>query len=148
MSPDHTFSLKKYFSPGQQASSVKQITESDVVAFANLTGDTQSIHMDPKYGLKTRFGKQIAHGTILIGLISAVLGKEMGHPEYTVIFLGTKVNFTNPVFLGDEIEATCTVKTIRPDKPIVTLDCTCINQSGKEVMNGEAVVYIDPYPKT
>ena len=135
-----------HFTVGQKASLSKVITGEDVLQFAEISGDTQPIHTDPAYGPKTRFGKQIAHGTILIGLVSAVLGKEMAGPDYTVIFLGTDVRFTNPVFFGDEITATCEVKSVREDKPVVTLACSCTNQSGEEVLTGEAVVYIDPYP--
>ena len=64
----------------------------------------------------------------------------------TIIFLGLSVNFIAPVHIGDEVTARCEVVSVREDKPIVKLAVACSNQSGAEVMTGDAAVYIDPHP--
>ena len=81
-----------------------------------------------------------------MGMVSAVLGVEMADKSSTIIFLGLSVNFVAPVHIGDEVAAKCEVVSVREDKPIVKLAVTCTNQNGAEVMNGTAVVYIDPHP--
>ena len=114
--------------------------------FARLSGDVQPLHTDSEYGSRTRFKSQIAHGALLVGFISAVLGVEMATSRITMIFLGLNASFTNPVYFGDTITTRCEVKKVREDKPILTVDCRCLNQDGDEVLTGEAVVYVDPYP--
>ena len=134
------------FKLGSSASVSRVITDETVREFADLSGDTQPLHLDDRYASDTRFGKRIAHGALLVGMVSAVLGVEMAGQEATIIFLGLSVNFINPVYIGDEITVNCEVVSVREDKPIVKLAVRCTNQSGTEAMNGEAVVYIDPYP--
>ncbi len=134
------------FNLGASASITRIITDETVREFATLSGDTQPLHLDDAYASKTRFEKRIAHGALLVGMVSAVLGVKMAGQEATIIFLGLTTNFTNPVYIGDQITATCTVSSVREDKPIVKLAVSCTNQTDTEVMNGEAAVYIDPHP--
>ena len=136
----------KPFHVGQTAEITRTISEQDVLDFARLSGDVQPLHTDSEYGQRTRFNGQIAHGVILIGFISAVLGVEMATSKITMIFLGMNASFTNPVYFGDTITTRCEVKKVREDKPILTVECRCLNQTGDEVLTGEAVVYVDPYP--
>ena len=134
------------FIVGSSASVSRMITDGAVREFAELSGDTQPLHLDDDYASQTRFGKRIAHGALLIGMVSAVLGVKMAGQEATIIFLGLSVNFVAPVYIGDEVTARCEVVSVRDDKPIVKLAVICTNQTGDEVMTGEAVVYIDPHP--
>ncbi len=134
------------FEIGKTASITKKITLQDVESFATVSGDDQPVHTSPEYALNTRFGGQIAHGTILVGLVSAVLGNVMAGPDYTVIFLEQSCKWIKPVRLNDIITAECLVTSIRPGKPIVNLSCFCTNQDQVKVMEGTATVYIDAYP--
>jgi len=70
--------------------------------------------------------------------ISTVLGTQLLGPG--TIYLSQTFQFLKPVSIGDTITARVTVKTKKKKKHIVTLDCVCINQDGKEVIKGEAVV--------
>ena len=134
------------FQIGSKASVSRIIDDQTVRDFAVLSGDTQPLHLDDGYAGDTRFGQRIAHGALLIGMVSAVLGVEMAGQDATIIFLGMNANFTNPVYIGDTVTAQCEVVNVREDKPIVNLAVSCTNQDRTEVMNGEAVVYIDPHP--
>lgn len=131
---------------GAKASLSKTITQKDIADFARISGDTQPLHLDPSYGAKTRFKGIVAHGTISIGLISGVLGTKLVGPNQTVVFLGMNCRFVKPVYPGDTVTATCEVKAVRPDRPIVTLDAVCTNQKGEQVLTGEATVLLDPLP--
>ena len=125
---------------GDKFSTSKQITDAVVRAFAELSGDYNPIHLDEEFAAKTQFGKRIAHGMISGALISAVLGYEF--KERRVVYLSQTLKFTAPVFLDDTVTATATVKLIREDKPIVTLETVCRNQKDEIVVRGEAVVMI------
>ena len=138
--------VPKRFQLGSIASVSRLITDETVRQFAQLSGDTQPLHLDDGYASETRFGQRVAHGALLVGMVSAVLGVEMAGKGATIIFLGLSVNFIAPVHIGDEVTARCEVVSVREDKPIVKLAVACSNQSGAEVMTGDAAVYIDPHP--
>ncbi len=138
--------VPKRFQLGSIASVSRLIRDETVRRFAQLSGDTQPLHLDDGYASETRFGQRIAHGALLVGMVSAVLGVEMAGKGATIIFLGLSVNFIAPVHIGDEVTARCEVVSVREDKPIVKLAVACTNQSGAEVMTGDVAVYIDPHP--
>jgi 3-hydroxybutyryl-CoA dehydratase len=125
---------------GDKFSTSKQITDSVVRAFADLSGDYNPIHIDEEFAKTTRFGRRIAHGMISGALISAVLGYEF--KERRVVYLSQTMKFVAPVFIDDTVTATATVTNIREDKNIVTLETVCTNQNGETTLKGEAVVMI------
>lgn len=121
-----------------EASITKTITEADIVAFANLTGDTNPVHLDAEYAAKSMFGERIAHGMLVAGLISAVLGTQLPGPNS--IYLGQDLKFTAPVKIGDTLTVTATVTEKRDDKRIIRLRTTATNQRGEIVVDGNAVI--------
>ena len=125
---------------GDSAEITKTITEADVQAFADVTGDHNPIHLDNEFAKSTRFGRRIAHGMLSASLISSVLANKL--PGEGSVYLGQSLQFVAPVFPGDEVTARVTVKELREDKPIVKLETTCVNQRGDTVIRGEATVLI------
>lgn len=126
--------------PGDKSSRTTTISDDMIHAFANLTGDTNPVHLDDTYAAGTRFGRRIAHGMIAAGLISATLANDLPGPG--TIYLSQTLQFKAPVYPGDTITTTVEVKSARPDKPIVTLATSCKNQNDVVVLEGEAVVLI------
>ena len=123
---------------GTCASITRTITEVEVRAFAEITGDTNELHIDPEQARRTRFGRPIAHGILTAGLISAVIGTKL--PGFGAIYLGQTLKFLRPVYLHDTITATAAVIAVRPEKRIFTLRTECVNQRGEVVIEGEATV--------
>jgi 3-hydroxybutyryl-CoA dehydratase len=128
------------FREGQSASLSRVVTAHDVEAFAQITGDTNPVHLDAAYAAETRFGARIAHGMLAVSYISAVLGTRFPGPG--TIYLSQNVSFLKPVFLGDTITATVTVSRFREDKGIVTFVTECWNQAGEKVVDGQAVCLV------
>ena len=126
--------------PGDKASRTTTITDEMIRTFAVLTGDSNPVHLDDAYAATTRFGRRIAHGMIAAGLISAALANDLPGPG--TVYLSQTLKFKAPVYPGDTITTTVEVKSIRPDKPIVTLGTACRNQEGVVVLEGEAVVLV------
>ena len=122
---------------GDKASFTKVITREMVQQFAEISGDTNPIHLDEEYAKGTVFKENIAHGILVTGLISKVLGCDL--PGYGAIYVSQQVDFLRPVKLGDEI--TATVEAIEKDeaKGRVKFKTTCANQLGKIVIKGEAI---------
>ena len=53
------------FEVGQRiTSSGRTVTEGDVVAFAGVSGDFNTIHTDAEYAKSTAFGQRVAHGLL------------------------------------------------------------------------------------
>jgi 3-hydroxybutyryl-CoA dehydratase len=123
---------------GQSAEVSKTITDEDIRAFAELSGDRNPVHLDDEYAARTRFGRRVAHGMLAASLLSAVLANEL--PGRGTVYLSQSLRFTAPVYPGDTVTARVTVKSAREDKPVVTLETVCTNQRGERVIEGEAVV--------
>ena len=127
---------------GDKVSFTKTVSEDDIIAFAEVTGDKNPLHLDDSYAAKTRFKERIAHGMLSAGYISAALGTRLA-PNSTVIYISQDLRFRRPVKIGDTITATCEVTDLQPDRRFATVKTTCINQASEEVLLGEATVLLD-----
>lgn len=125
---------------GDSASLSKTFTNDDVIAFADISGDHNPVHIDPEFAATTRFKRQLVHGMLTAGLISAVLGMKLPGPGS--IYLKQELNFKAPVFFGDTITAAVSVTNVRERKNIITLDTRCVNQDGVVVIEGMAVLMV------
>jgi 3-hydroxybutyryl-CoA dehydratase len=123
---------------GDEASISQTITEPHVVTFAQLTGDTNPVHLDAEYAARSMFGERIAHGMLVAGLISAALGTRLPGPNS--IYLGQDLKFTAPVKIGDTVTVTVTVTEKRDDKRIIKLRTIAVSQRGEMVVDGTAVI--------
>ncbi len=123
---------------GDTATRTLTVTDAIVRTFAEVSGDTNPLHLDDAYAATTRFGKRIAHGMIAASVISAILGNDL--PGQGTIYLSQELKFRAPVFIDDTITATVAVTAYRDDKRIATLRTTCTNQAGETIMDGDAVV--------
>lgn len=123
---------------GQMAQFEKTISESDIQMFCGISGDINPVHVSDLAGQKSIFGHRVAHGIMVSGLTSAVLGMQLPGPGS--IYLGQELKFTAPVFIGDTIRAEVEVVEIMAEKNIVKLATRSINQHGKVVIQGMATV--------
>ena len=123
---------------GDAASFSKTLTESDILSYAGLTGDFNPIHIDAEYARESMFKERIAHGMLVSGFISTVLGTQLPGPNS--IYLGQTLEFKLPVKIGDTVTAEVTVAEKRDDKRILKLKTTVSNQRGELVVDGSAVV--------
>ena len=130
---------------GQKASLTKTVTEEDVIAFSRVSDDANPIHLDADYAAKTRFKQRLAHGMLSAGFISAALVK-LPDPTVTVVYLNQSLRFRRPVFLGDTITTTVEVTAVDLERRRATVNTVCANQTGEQVLVGEAEVMLDVYP--
>jgi 3-hydroxybutyryl-CoA dehydratase len=122
---------------GQSAEATHVVGERDLAAFAEVSGDTNPVHLDEAYAKGTAFGGRIAHGMLSAAYISAVLGTRLPGPG--AIYLTQSLRFRRPVRIGDEVTARVTVKALEAKRGHVTLETVCL-VAGKTVTDGEAVV--------
>jgi phosphotransacetylase/acyl dehydratase len=124
-------------SVGDAAQLVRQLAPRDIELFAVVSGDVNPAHVDADYAKTDMFHRIIAHGMWGGALISAVLGTELPGPG--TIFLNQSLRFDAPVSVGDTITVRVEV-TAKEPKNRLTLNCTCTNQDGKVVIEGQAEV--------
>lgn len=117
----------------------KVIASSDVVGFAEITGDRNPIHLSEHFAARTPFGTRIAHGLYTAGLISAVLGTRLPGPG--AVYISQTLNFRAPVRIGDTVEVTVEVAELVPERRRARLKCTC-SVAGEVVLDGEALVKV------
>ncbi len=123
---------------GQSAQFSKTISESDVYLFAGITGDFNPAHVDEEYAGKTFFETRVAHGMLIAGFISTIVGTMLPGPG--TIYVSQEVNFLAPVKIGDTITTTAEVTELLTEKKHVRLKTFCTNQEGTVVIDGQAVV--------
>ncbi len=117
----------------------KTVSSSDVVGFAEVTGDRNPIHLSEHFAARTPFGTRIAHGLYTASLISAVLGTRLPGPG--AIYISQTLNFRAPVKIGDTVDVTVSVAELMPEKFRARLACTC-SVGDDVVLDGEAWVKV------
>ncbi len=145
----------KYFeelTPGMNIFTAgRTVTEADVSAFAGLSGDFNQIHTDADYAAKGPFGQRVAHGLLVLSIVSG-LAVQTGIMDRTVLAFREigEWKFSRPVFFGDtvrcELEVTGTKPFPRLGGGAVDLALTVKNQKNETVMSGKWIVLIQSKP--
>lgn len=131
----------------------RTITEADVVTFAGVSGDFNSIHTDENYAKDTPFGQRVAHGLLCLSIASG-LAVRTGVLENTVIAFREieSWKFSLPVFIGDTIHAELEVMEAKSIPRLgggsLTLTIDVLNQDDKSVMKGRWSVLVQSRPES
>ncbi len=126
-------------SVGMTATYSKTVKSSDVVGFAEITGDRNPIHLSEHFAANTPFKGRIAHGLYTASLISAVIGTQLPGPG--AIYVSQTLRFLAPVKIGDTIDAIVEVAELSDKRQRATLSCKC-SVGSTVVLEGEAVVKV------
>jgi len=124
------------FTIGEEATLTKTIADEEIRTFAQISGDNNPIHVNEDYARGTMFGGRIAHGMLVAGLISAVLGNKLPGPGS--IYMNQELRFLAPVRPGESITARAQVTEWDEAKGRVKLLTEVTNQKGEVVISGEA----------
>ncbi|MEE9611656.1 MAG: MaoC family dehydratase [Desulfatiglandales bacterium] len=130
---------------GDTSEFAKTISESDIYLYAGVTGDVNPVHINEAYAQKTFFKTRIAHGMLVAGFISTVLGNKLPGPG--TVYIKQEVSFLAPVRIGETITARAEVVEMITEKNRVRFKTTCVNQDGTIVLDGEALVSPPKAPK-
>lgn len=140
------------FQPGQTyISAGRTITESDIVAFAGLSGDFNPMHVDAEYSRNTPFGQRVAHG--LLGLsVASGLAVQTGILDGTVLYFREvgEWKFIKPILIGDsvyvEMQVLETKNIRRVGAGMVKIELAVKNQRDEVVQKGSWVVLVASRP--
>ncbi|WP_302083927.1 MaoC family dehydratase [Salinibaculum rarum] len=138
---DTTRSIENFsdLAVGEWVEFSKTISEGDVTAFAECSGDTNRLHLDDEFGAETQFDGRIVHGTLVSGVMSAALARFPG----VSIYVSQEMEFVGPVKPGERVTARCEIEQELGDG-MYQLSTRVCDESGAEVITGEAVVLFQP----
>lgn len=117
----------------------KALTQSEVIAFAQVSGDDNPVHLDESYASQTMFKRCIAHGMLTGSLISTIIGTQL--PGNGSIYLSQSLRFKAPVMVGDLVEASVEITDLDRERKRIVLSCVC-KVADKVVLDGEARVMV------
>ncbi len=94
----------------------QQVTQQQVTAFADATGDHQWIHVDPVAAAIGPFGTTIAHGYLMLALIPTLVSQVV---RVTGVRLGVnyglnRVRFPAPLPTGSRVRAGVRLASVDP----------------------------------
>lgn len=115
-----------------------RFTQRDFDLFAQLSGDTNPIHVDPAFAAATRFGHTVAHGMLLFAVANASINRWIGgrlnlHEQQLV--------FPAPTFADEEVSLHLTIQPDQ-DKRRRRIDFVMRTTSGETCL-GQALVGFD-----
>ncbi|MCA3734783.1 MAG: MaoC family dehydratase, partial [Phenylobacterium sp.] len=95
---------------GDSAGMTRIVTAAVIEAFAEVSTDSNPVHLDAAYAEGTIFKGRIAHGMLSGAYISAVIGMQLPGPG--TIYLSQSLRFRRPVRLGDAVDVRVTVEAL------------------------------------
>lgn len=113
-----------------------------VLEFINFTQDTASIHVNKDFSNEKGFENLVVHGFGLSTIFSRILGLEL--PGENTVIGSLSLDFHKPVYIGDTVNYTVTVKRIIKPLGSVTLELKALKHTGEACVQGKAVcVFVD-----
>ena len=131
----------------------RTIGESDLMAFAGLTGDYSELHTSDVYAENSQFGRRVAHGMLGLAYAHGLMWARTGELRETAIaFLGiNEWKFLNPIFVGDTIFVNYEISELResksrPTQAIATFDVSVVDQDNRVVQKGKKALLVSKVP--
>lgn len=133
---------------GEEASFSKTFTEFDVGCFAAISGDFDPLHMNEDYARQSRFGRRIAHGLSVLGLLSSVesmvserlVANGIAGKPFSLGY--DRVRFIKPVFIGDTLTAHYRILDVDEEKRRLFGDCRVSRPPDETVLVGRHIMIV------
>ena len=124
---------------GDKAMVSKAFTSEDVQTFADITGDTNPVHLDEEYvKTSTRFSRPVVHGTLTLGLISGVIASKLPGPGS--VLLSQEVEYPGALYVNEEV--TAQVELVELKRRIAVLRLLCHTVDERVVLKGTVRVLV------
>ena len=112
------------------------VTQEDIDAFADVTGDQQWIHVDPERAKDTPFGGTIAHGYYTLSLAPMFTEQVLALDgfAFAINYGLNKVRFPAPLPVGGRVRMTATLAKLEdvPGGAQMTLELTFERDGGEK----------------
>jgi acyl dehydratase len=107
-------------------------SQEDVVAFANLTGDHNPIHLDEDYAASTVFKRPIIHGHLSSSVFTRFLGMQKpGGPGS--VYMRQVTEYLRPMFVDTVYEVVFEVMEVDLVRHIAQISTQIVNKETKKL---------------
>ena len=113
-------------------------SQNDVNLFAQITGDTNPLHLDEKYAEKTIFKTRIMHGFLSASVFSKVFGTLF--PGKGCIYLEQNLKFLQPMFCNILYNAIFEITEINFKNNIAVISTLIKDPKNITTIKGNAVI--------
>lgn len=111
------------------------LTQDEFDAFAKLSGDDNPIHVDPDFSARTRFGRTVSHGMLLVTVLRGLLDELVPGSRQ----VSQKLMFPAPTFAGEAMRFAAVKRSDNGRHVVVELSCERI-EDGTITCAGEATM--------
>jgi len=123
---------------GDQFELAVSFSQDDVKKFAELTKDTNPLHIDPEFATKSIFKRIIVPGFLSGAVFSRVFGTIF--PGIGTIYLYQEMKFKKPVFCDEKYYARFMVTQLVKEKKRAEVFCTLKSEQGETCIEGNAII--------
>lgn len=113
-----------------------RITDAELTAFAEISGDWNPVHFDDAFAARSIFGRRIAHGMISLAKFSGIFGMDM--PGLGTLWETQEVRFLAPVYL--DIDYVAIAEVVEKDRRRATIATWVEDGERNRVLEGRGVV--------
>lgn len=125
----------------------RTVTEADIAMFSAVSGDWNPIHNDAAFASKGPFGTRIAHGLLLVAMMTGMA--PISGQAVVALYGFDHVRFTNPVALGDTITYTSKIAALQPKgagRGLADLNFEICNQHDQVCVAGTIKILLHKTP--
>jgi 3-hydroxybutyryl-CoA dehydratase len=125
----------------------RTVTETDIASFSAVSGDWNPIHNDAVFAANGPFGTRIAHGLLLVAMMTGMA--PISGRAVIALYGFDRVRFINPVALGDTITYTSKIAALQPKgerRGIADVDFEICNQHNRVCVAGTIKILLNTTP--
>jgi acyl dehydratase len=116
----------------------RTVTQDQIDAYAEASGDHNPIHVDPDFARSVGLPGTIAHGLLDMGILTEAVARWAGGYEQVA---SVACRFSKPLLPGETVTCTGRVVDIDASAGLATLEVEAVSSSGERVLtNGRATV--------
>lgn len=115
------------------------VTDEELRAFAELSGDKSPLHVDDAYAVAASYGGRVVHGMFLGALVSRLIGMQL--PGRRALLVSESLEFKKSVHVGERVRVEGVAVRASVSTKIVELSFT-ITVEGVLVATGGAHVLV------
>jgi 3-hydroxybutyryl-CoA dehydratase len=125
----------------------RTITDTDIALFSAVSGDWSPLHNDAAYAADGPFGTRIAHGLLLVSMMTGMA--PISGQAVVALYGFDRVRFVNPVLLGDTITYTSKIAGLQPKgdgRGLADLEFQICNQHQSVCVAGTIKILLNKTP--
>lgn len=114
------------------------VTQEQMDMFLRLSGDSNPLHCDRKYAVSHNFKDRVVYGLLTASFYSTLIGVYL--PGRRCLLQGIEIAFQKPVYVGERLTISGTVKYVNEAFRQIEILGTIANQLGERVSKAKIKV--------